>query len=531
MGMMGGMMPMQASMAEMPRIEPASSSQAPVQANQSADMEAAFAEAGPEQATEQADLGQAAQMVEMLRNSGNPKFANSQFVSFIDKVSKGDLQFKENTVIDRNGNEVDWDTLYDTSVATASDQDQRELQELWQASVGATSSSANPLEAAKEMEAAWKAATADADMEQIYRNAGGASMENIWKMGATDAEAAMLESAWMGEDNMMEQIWGTGAKNNEYQLQKDNPYLDDPDPLALAQRLLAEGRDREALLALEAEVTRNPESSEGWRQLGQLYAELDQDVEAIQCLRKGHEVDPYNLDSLLALGVSCTNELDQLPALRYLRMWIENHEEHQVLVQGLETPAEYEYEAWRQQVTAIYNQAAAANPLDANVFVALGVMENINRNYDAAVKALATACRLRPNDHTVWNKLGATLANSGQSEKAVVAYHSGLQLKPNYARSWSNLAIAHANLGQHADAARFYLSSLVLNPDAIHIWNFLHSAVLNMDTNVSAYEAIDKRDLAAATKVFDNVLDPQQLPKRMQELPQPPDEILGGIGL
>lgn len=27
------------------------------------------------------------------------------------------------------------------------------------------------------------------------------------------------------------------------------------------------------------------------------------------------EVDPYNLDSLLALGVSCTNELDQLPAL------------------------------------------------------------------------------------------------------------------------------------------------------------------------------------------------------------------------
>merc|ERR1740138_1536000 len=139
-------------------------------------------------------------------------------------------------------------------------------------------------------------------------------------------------------------------KSDEYDFSKENKYLDTEDPLALARQLLREGRDREALLALEAEVQRNPESSEGWRQLGQLYAELDQDVEAIQCLRRGHEVDPYNLDSLLALGVSCTNELDQLPALRYLRMWIENHEEHAVLVQGLDAPAEYEFEAWRRQV-------------------------------------------------------------------------------------------------------------------------------------------------------------------------------------
>merc|ERR1719434_461326 len=131
----------------------------------------------------------------------------------------------------------------------------------------------------------------------------------------------------------MDKIWKTSDnKMSEYQFTKENDYLDSDSPLAEAQRLLREGRDREALLALEAEVQRNPENSEGWRQLGQLYADMDQDVEAIQCLRKGHEVDPYNLDSLLALGVSCTNELDRLEALRYLREWLENHEEHAVLV-------------------------------------------------------------------------------------------------------------------------------------------------------------------------------------------------------
>merc|ERR1719265_1500468 len=78
-----------------------------------APMEAAFMETNPqavmeevwtEQAKEaqaQADLAQAANMVEMLRNSGNPKLANSQFVSFIDKVSKGELKFEENRVVDQ----------------------------------------------------------------------------------------------------------------------------------------------------------------------------------------------------------------------------------------------------------------------------------------------------------------------------------------------------------------------------------------------------------------------------------------------
>merc|ERR1719183_1911253 len=92
---------------------------------------------------------------------------------------------------------------------------------------------------------------------------------------------------------MMEQFenaWA-GAGPKELQFSEDNPFM----------------------------TANNPQSSEGWRMLGQLYAEQDQDVEAIQCLRKGHEADPYNLESLLALGVSCTNELDQLPALKYLR--------------------------------------------------------------------------------------------------------------------------------------------------------------------------------------------------------------------
>ena len=75
---------------------------------------------------------------------------------------------------------------------------------------------------------------------------------------------------------------------------------------------------------------------------------------------------------------------------------------------------------------------SARNPLDADVFTALGVVQNINRDYDAAIKALGAACRLRPNSYSNWNKLGATLANSGKSEEAIVAYHqAGGSLQPS----------------------------------------------------------------------------------------------------
>ncbi|CAE7759624.1 PEX5 [Symbiodinium pilosum] len=478
---------------------------------------------------EEADLGQAAQMVEMLRNSGNSKLANSRFVSFIDKVSKGDLQFKENTVIDREGNQVDWESLYDTDVATATDSDRAHLANMWKAS-------GDPAGMEAVLRGGSLGQLGMEDFEGDLGNLGMANHREVLQevLGSREEADAVLEQMMQGFDGFDPMTMDLGAMNRakEYKFAEENPFREITDPLAEAIRLIREGRDREALLCLESEVQRNPESSEGWRMLGQLYAEMDQDVEAIQCLRRGHEVDPYNLDSLLALGVSCTNELDQLPALRYLRTWLENHEEHQALVEGVEVPPDFEYDAWRRQVTELFQRAAQANPHDADVFVALGVLENINRDFPAAVQALAGACRLRPNDPTVWNKLGATLANSGKSEQAVVAYHQGLELKPNYARSWSNMAIAHANLGKHKDAARLYLSSLVLNPEATHIWNFLQSAVLNMNMDSQyAMEAIEQRDLKAATQIIDGVLDPAKLPKPLDQPTRPPDETLSSIGL
>jgi hypothetical protein len=46
------------------------------------------------------------------------------------------------------------------------------------------------------------------------------------------------------------------------------------------------------------------------------------DDNAIIAFRAANEADPYDLDSLLCLGISCTNELDEKEAQRCFQDWL-----------------------------------------------------------------------------------------------------------------------------------------------------------------------------------------------------------------
>jgi len=47
----------------------------------------------------------------------------------------------------------------------------------------------------------------------------------------------------------------------------------------------------------------------------------------------------------------------------------------------------------------------------------------------------------------IWNKLGATLSNSGRSAEAVEAFRRALDIVPGYVRTRHNLGLACMNLG------------------------------------------------------------------------------------
>lgn len=296
-------------------------------------------------------------------------------------------------------------------------------------------------------------------------------------------------------------------------LHRERPETTKHDWMADGFRHFEAGNIKEAIYSFEMELQYgNPDNATAWRMLGRCHAENDMDQQAILCLEQAVERDPYSPDALLALGVSYVNELNHERALENLRQWIT----HNPIFVGMELENDI-YGATvtdnaRGEVSVFDNvQRLLLRALDfapseaANVLEALGVVYNVSRDYEAAVDAFRRAIDLRPRDYQLWNKLGATLANSNRSEEALPSYHNALRLKPKYARAWLNMAISHSNLHNYDEAARCYLQTLSLNPSALHCWSYLRIA-LSSSERWELIPLVAQQDLRAFKEYFDFVL-------------------------
>ena len=111
-----------------------------------------------------------------------------------------------------------------------------------------------------------------------------------------------------------------------YTFREVNRFMNQTDAFSKGMKMFHDGDIREAILAFQAHVQNDTDdSSEGWRMLGKCHQEHDEDRQAIECLKRSVEEDPYNLDALLDLGVSYVNELDSQNALATMKAWIDHH--------------------------------------------------------------------------------------------------------------------------------------------------------------------------------------------------------------
>lgn len=281
---------------------------------------------------------------------------------------------------------------------------------------------------------------------------------------------------WAGEGEVAAEQRGPLPVHG-YQFEQENPYLQTPDidyeqAMGNANEALRTGALASAILWYEVAVQQDLERPDGWELLGLSRAENEQEEPAMICLRESVRLQADRASAYQALAVSYTNELRYTEAYDALEAALRSNPRYSSIPiaqtpdsdGGAATPFAAMHRERHSSVREAYFQAAQMSPeaIDADVQIGLGVLFNINHEYDKAVDCFRAALQVKPTDSNLWNKLGATLANSDRSAEAVEAYARALEIRPGYIRARYNLGISCINLKSYRDAAEHFLTALSL---------------------------------------------------------------------
>ncbi|PGH03357.1 peroxin-5 [Blastomyces parvus] len=317
--------------------------------------------------------------------------------------------------------------------------------------------------------------------------------ENIWKnIQAETAARRQLVNEDLDFDNMNLGDFGEwdhfdstinthprDPQMGDYLFEEENAFKSVNNPFEEGVRIMREGGNLSlAALAFEAAVQKDPKHIEAWTMLGSAQAQNEKESPAIRALEQALKLDPNNLDALMGLAVSYTNEGYDSTAYRTLERWLSVKYPQLVDPSTLSGDSDLSFtdrHILHERVTALFIQAAQLSPqgeqMDPDVQVGLGVLfygaEEYSKAVDCFTAALASTesgiSNQKDQVHLLWNRLGATLANSGRSEEAIEAYEKALTINPNFVRARYNLGVSCINIGCYPEAAQHLLGALSMH--------------------------------------------------------------------
>lgn len=261
-----------------------------------------------------------------------------------------------------------------------------------------------------------------------------------------------------------------------YEFSINNTFLSHQSPFNDGLNILANGDNLSlAVLAFEAACQQNPLDVEAWRLLGSTQADNANESAAMHTLEEALKLAPNDLEILMGLAVSYTNNGYDGKAYELLERWILlKHPEVGEGAEPLDSSVFPSHHAQLEHVKNLFIAAARLTPedgqIDTAVQVGLGVLCFSGESYQMAADCFSAA--LAGNEdpglgsntqldlHILWNRLGAALANMGRYGEAIEAYQMALAINTNYVRANHNLAVLYHNIHEYTEAAEHSLEAL-----------------------------------------------------------------------
>eukprot|EP00116_Pleurobrachia_bachei_P003066 sb/3463328/ len=247
---------------------------------------------------------------------------------------------------------------------------------------------------------------------------------------------------------------------------------------------ISRGSVLEAKRIFESLVQRDTSNGEAWFYLGVCHQQRENERQAIAAFTNVLPQDECYASAQLSLAASLQNEYQSLSAIRCLENWLRLCHPNEVSGRSITTTDELK--------TTLLSLSSPSP--DVELCTALGITHCLSQQYETAAQYFRTALESCPQDFMLWNRLGASLANSDRSSESVGAYRRALTLSPGYVRARYNLAIACLNLNSYRESIEHFLICLQQQPQSEAVWQGLRMA-LTLSKSYNELVNVDQRNL------------------------------------
>ncbi|OCH95124.1 TPR-like protein [Obba rivulosa] len=450
-------------------------------------------------------------LVNTLRDEQNPKFKNSRFLELMRQVRDGEAVVEGNDIVQASQSSAYVDVKGKGRATPLG-------------GIPQTYTAQNPVDVLLAAAAAPQRLEDPLDEylrrdNEDYINLMREQRLDTTRQGLLDPSSSSVSIDLMSAQGLQQDEWdklqrdwdvfeatSTGIRPAaHYRFQANNPYLSENlnrmNDIAMTRH--------DSVLEMEAAVQRDSNNAVRWCTLGVKQQENEREQKAVQALRRAVELDPTYARAWLALAISYTNEGHRSEAYQAIGEWVSHNPRYGFVVAKFrDATGSLPLESLMPCLISIAQ--SGIEEIDADVQVALAVLLNTEEDYAKARDCFMTALAVRPDDWQLYNRVGATLANSGQPEAALQYYHRALELNPTYIRARFNLGISCINLRKYDEAAQHILDALVLqDSDSVRepngnedkrgvtssaLWDSLKTCCLHMQ-RIDLATLCDRQDL------------------------------------
>ncbi|KAG7446285.1 TPR-like protein [Guyanagaster necrorhizus] len=468
---------------------------------------------------EQDELARTAGMLlETVQGEHNPKFQNSQFMGLMRQLRDRTIVVDGNQMVENDGSYAP--TTYSTPSASLKGKG-KAVEQLPMGQIASASRTRENLNAIDQL-----------DINDAYFKQENAEYSQFWSnVQATRPNQVAANPTWDRLQNDWDRLEAEASAIrplNNYQFQENNPYLVGDSTRTRNHRMHSDERLSvfESVLELEAAVQRDITNAKAWYELGVKQQENEREQKALQALGRAVELDPGHIESWLALAISQTNDGNRGGTYSAVWEWVQRNPNPRYASLWKELPRqvdEWTPERCQALVGCLMGMARLdhdAGGIDADVQIALAVLFNSSEDYTKAQDCFRTALAVRPDDWLLYNRVGATMANSGHAEDALQYYYRALEMNPTYIRARFNLGISCISLRRYEEAAQHILDALALQdadsaPDSEKLndkrgimsralWDSLKTACLHIQ-RLDLAVLCDQKDLQGFRDKFTNL--------------------------